>query len=255
MKIAVIIWYTPETYLACREVMADREKLPPTYAAWQRKSEAQARMAIVEGRRLYRVPLAAAAFQDWCREKDRRPDAEARVSFALEAMRNRHVAPLVPPQAEPDAEPARGREPAAPRGLARSSDGVVQESLNEVSAAVETAARLYPLDELRQVTRSAQQAVLRLLEEKSALKAQLDVVEAEASRLAAFNSSADQYMKVKIAPDVYVYREKSPAKFGNALSFCPNCFEGKRISILQGHPFGICRICNFRCDISWRAHV
>jgi hypothetical protein len=263
-KIAAIVWYMPDDYPVCRAIMTDGKKLPPTHAAWWKRSESQERRAILEGYQVYRVPLAPEAFQQWCREREMPLDARGRVAFAVDAIRNRHAAAsarkeqarlsktaaqsLVPANSTA-ADPPAIRNPSL-----QGADAEARQRLGEICAAVEGMAIFQVPDQLRELVHYANDAVIRVLEEKAALEAHLEVVENEAARLAEFNMNASQYVKVKISPNVYIYQERNPAKFGNALSFCPNCFERKRISILEGHPFGVCRVCNFRGQISWRSH-
>ncbi len=256
-KIAAIVWYMLDDYPTCRAIMADSKKLPPTHDAWRKRSEIQERRAVLGGYQIYRVPLASDEFQRWCQEREMPLDASGRIAFAVDAIRNRHaaaaarikVAKTAKTVAPMLASPARVDLPAVRGSIRQGADAEARQKIGEVWAAVEEAP-----NRLREIVRSANDAMLRVLEDKAALEAHLEVVEKEAARLAEFNGSENQYVKVKISPDVYIYRERNPPKFGNALSFCPDCFKRKRISILEGHPFGVCRICNFRGQISWRGH-
>lgn len=263
-RIAAFIWYMPDDYPICRAIMTDSKKLPHTHAGWREKTEGQERRAILGGYQLYRVPLTPEAFQQWCQERQLPLDARGRVAFAADAVRHRHAAASarkeqarlakVAAQVSLPSNTARNDPLVSRDSFPQGADAEASRRLREICAAIDGVAIFQAPHQLRTMILSANDAVQRVLEDKVALEVQLALVEKEAVRLAEFHKGEDHYVKVRISPNSYIYREKNPGKFGNALSFCPNCFEGKRISILEGHPFGVCRICNFRGQISWRSY-
>jgi hypothetical protein len=261
VKIAAIIWYTSDSYAACRAIMRDKARLPRTYSAWQKKSEVQARKAISEGYRLYRIALDAENFKEWCDEKAMAPDGAARIEFAAQAIRARHErkrgkSALAMQAAEP---PGKGVVPAQkikdPDAAALASLQEANETLDALRGDMTSDGRATVAVRLGTLIQSARAALSQILEEKTALVSRLHMLESEALRLAEFNERQDNYVKVKVAPNTYVYRERNSSRYGNAAFFCPNCFEKKRISVLEGHPFGICHVCRFSTEIAWRTHL
>lgn len=261
VRIAAIIWYTSDSYAACRAIMRDKARLPRTYLAWQKKSEAQARKAIGEGYRVYRITLEAENFEKWCDEKGMVPDAAARIEFAAQAIRARHERkrgkPVVGMQAaEP---PGKGAVSAQkiknPDAAALASLQEANETLDALRSDMTGDGRTTVAVRLEALIQSARVALSQILEEKTALVSRLHLLESETLRLAEFNEHQDNYVKVKVAPSIYVYRERNSSRYGNAAFFCPNCFEKKRISVLEGHPFGICHVCRFSTEVAWRTHL
>lgn len=83
--IAGISWYERENYAACREVMVDKDILPPNYDIWRKRAEAQEEKAKVAGFRVVRVLLDADTFVAWCNARGMDVDGKARQRFASEA--------------------------------------------------------------------------------------------------------------------------------------------------------------------------
>lgn len=263
VKIAAIIWYTSDSFAACRAIMRDKARFPRTYSAWQKKSEMQARQAISEGYRVYRIALDAENFEKWCGDNKMAPNAEARIAFASQAIRARHarrgkpVPALVPAQAHKP--PGKDVVPLQKRKDPDSTLLTHLQEIGEISALLcgdlageahaQAAARLGAL------VPSMRESLSQILEEKAALVSRVHLMESETLRLAQFNEHRDDYVRVKVAPNIYVYRERNSSRYGNTAFFCPSCFEKKRISVLEGHPFGICHVCKFSTEISWRTHL
>jgi hypothetical protein len=70
-----IPWYRRDNYRRVLEVMADHEKLPTTFDKWQGRAEMAERQLKREGQLVFRVPLDADEFAQWCRGNGHATDA------------------------------------------------------------------------------------------------------------------------------------------------------------------------------------
>lgn len=76
-----IPWYRRDNYRRIREVMADRDILPPTFDKWLGLAETAERRLRKEGHLVFRAPLDADEFVKWCRIKGCATDASARAAW------------------------------------------------------------------------------------------------------------------------------------------------------------------------------
>jgi hypothetical protein len=78
-----LCWYSRSRYSDILSIMADKERLPPSFDEW--RNDAMRLEGQVEGRYdVRRVPLNPDEFLEWCREASVSPDAFARDRYANE---------------------------------------------------------------------------------------------------------------------------------------------------------------------------
>jgi hypothetical protein len=89
-----LCWYSRSQYAAILSIMADKERLPPSFDEW--RSDALRLERQLEGRfEVRRVPLNPNEFLDWCRKAGVSPDAFARDRYANEGASRRTTATAV----------------------------------------------------------------------------------------------------------------------------------------------------------------
>jgi hypothetical protein len=104
--------------------------------------------------------------------------------------------------------------------------------------------------QLADMVLTARASALQLLEEKAGLIDRLKGAETQIARLSDFDLAAKKYERVQTGNRKFVYRECDPPGGGaGSPFFCPSCFSGKKLSVLQGRAddsFHRCPACGFQ---------
>ena len=88
-----IAWYVPETYAACRHLMADKAELPVTYPEWLAQAKAQLELAARQGSKVVKAHIDPVSFPDFCLLRGMPMDRKARERYA--AMKVREFAAMM----------------------------------------------------------------------------------------------------------------------------------------------------------------
>lgn len=85
-ELQVMTWYNKADWITLKELFTDAQQLPPTYDDWLQKAEATIKEIESNGDLIVKVTIDTVLFPAWCKEKNRPMDAEARTTFAIEAV-------------------------------------------------------------------------------------------------------------------------------------------------------------------------
>lgn len=88
MQISVVgmVWYHEKDYPEVKKIMEDSRKLPDTYAQWLKQANQGFQQLTAQGHRVEKVHLDPSTFPVWCGERRLKIDANARMTFANEAV-------------------------------------------------------------------------------------------------------------------------------------------------------------------------
>ncbi|CUT12507.1 hypothetical protein BF49_3587 [Bradyrhizobium sp.] len=78
-------WYDREDYKRILDIMADAAVLPETYEKWRYAADKLVSQIERSGGTVVRAKIDPDAFAAWCRSRDLKVDAQARIAFANEA--------------------------------------------------------------------------------------------------------------------------------------------------------------------------
>lgn len=84
--IQAMVWYREEDWDRLMEIFSDRHLIPATFKEWEEKALENVEKAKQEGDTPVKVYIEPEAFLSWCNAKQIAPDAEARTTFAIEAI-------------------------------------------------------------------------------------------------------------------------------------------------------------------------
>jgi len=79
-----IPWYHESDYAAILRLMKDGDRLPRTYAEWEKRAKQIEQQIVAQGSKAVRVQLKPEAFAAWCAIRNLDVDAQARTMFASE---------------------------------------------------------------------------------------------------------------------------------------------------------------------------
>ena len=87
-----IAWFrNARDFQAIRAASRDGFRLPPSFAAWQRRAEQLRQTLLRQGAIVEQVYLDPGQFTDWCRTNGLDIDANARIRFASEAVARKYT--------------------------------------------------------------------------------------------------------------------------------------------------------------------
>lgn len=82
IQIIGMVWYKPEEYDACRQIMADGHKLHASYHQWRMDAETGEKRLRRSGKTVIRAIIDPKTFPDWCQSRSLNIDADARNQYA-----------------------------------------------------------------------------------------------------------------------------------------------------------------------------
>ncbi len=82
--IQAMVWYKEEDWNALLTLFTDAHLLPKTYADWLKRAEDKADAVQKSGNTVVKVFIDPVTFPEWCKQKGKELDAEARTQLALE---------------------------------------------------------------------------------------------------------------------------------------------------------------------------
>ncbi len=82
--IQAMVWYKEEDWEELLTIFSDAHLLPKTYADWLEKAEEAFETIQKGGDTVLKVFIDPVTFQEWCTEKGKKTDAEARTQLAIE---------------------------------------------------------------------------------------------------------------------------------------------------------------------------
>lgn len=88
-SVQAMVWYKEEDWQQLREMFADSDSLPETYADWLQRAEKMKEQVQADGDAVIKVYIDPQTFPQWCRDKGLRMDAEARSQLAIEVAQAR----------------------------------------------------------------------------------------------------------------------------------------------------------------------
>ena len=89
-KIAGLVWYRAEHYLAIKELFDDGQRLPATFEKWRQGQEHAEAAIQAKGIRTVRAYIDPKEFTEWCRARGLAINAQARNQFANWVAYNAH---------------------------------------------------------------------------------------------------------------------------------------------------------------------
>ena len=81
-QVVGIAWYKEENYARLREIFADGDKLPPSFAGWHNAALATKEKLENDGLTVYCVDIEPNRFSDWCRSQKMMLNSEARNKYS-----------------------------------------------------------------------------------------------------------------------------------------------------------------------------
>lgn len=82
--IQALVWYKEEDWEVLMDMFPDRHLLPASYNDWLVRADELVAKVQAEGNIALKVFIDPITFPQWCKEKKREMDAEARTAMALE---------------------------------------------------------------------------------------------------------------------------------------------------------------------------
>ncbi len=82
--IQAMVWYKEEDWEKLRNIFDDVHLLPKTYKDWLEKAEEAAGKIQKSGDTVMKVFIDPVTFPEWCAQKGKKTDAEARTELAIE---------------------------------------------------------------------------------------------------------------------------------------------------------------------------
>ena len=84
--IQAMVWYKKEDWDTLMTIFSDTHMLPRTYEDWLQRAEEMVEKVQAQGDQVVKVYIDPETFPEWCKKKNRKPDAEARADLAIEVV-------------------------------------------------------------------------------------------------------------------------------------------------------------------------
>jgi len=90
IRVIAVPWYRREDYGRILQIMADTQRLPPTFANWMQRADELCRNCQEIGIIVEKAFVDPDRFPVWCRARGLKPDGKARHRLATEVIAVKH---------------------------------------------------------------------------------------------------------------------------------------------------------------------
>ena len=85
-ELQVMVWYNEDDWEHYKSLFDDAHLLPKTYDEWLKRAEEMVKQVEAAGDIVAKVTIDTVLFPAWCKENERKLDAESRTTFAIKAI-------------------------------------------------------------------------------------------------------------------------------------------------------------------------
>lgn len=85
-ELQVMVWYNEADWPTYQSLFDDAHLLPGTYKQWHERAEKMVKEIESSGNLVAKVTIDTVLFPAWCKENNKKLDAESRTTFAIEAV-------------------------------------------------------------------------------------------------------------------------------------------------------------------------